>query len=250
MLPRFYAPNAGAAGPNRDVEMPAEEGRHAIRVLRLRPGDDLAIFDGCGHEWRARIASTSRSRVVVQVVEPIAPSSEPRVRVILFQSVLKGDHMDSVVRDATMLGVSEVRPVISEHTVVSPKAASSGGALTRWLRVAIASAKQCRRSVVPLIRPAVPLGIAVQDAIIAACDARIVLAEPLVRTGDDRSSPRSPAPGAAALAVGPEGGWSAQELVTFERAGFVALTLGALTLRADAAATVAISVLRERWGDL
>lgn len=248
MLPRFYAPSAGAQGTTADLELPEDESRHATSVLRLRAGDELSVFDGQGHEWRAHITSIVRSRVRIQLIEPFAPAVEPRIRVILLQAVLKGDHMDAVVRDATMLGVSEIWPLLTAHTVVSSKAATGLGARSRWLRVATASAKQCRRAVVPVIRAGAPLGTALQDDILRNCDARILLAEPVVRDPEQERS--TAAVQTAALAVGPEGGWAREELEQFARAGFVSLTMGALTLRADAAPLVALSVLRERWKDL
>lgn len=246
MLPRFYAPNAD--GPGTNAILPAEESRHAAAVLRLRVGDDVAVFDGRGHEWHARVMSIARSAVTVRLEKRVENAREPRVRVILLQAVLKGDHMDAVVRDATMLGAAEIWPVMTTHTVVSPKAATGAGAQARWHRVAVASAKQCRRAVVPVIRAGTALLDALEDARLRECDARILLAEPIVRS---EIKERGMAPTrAAALAVGPEGGWAQEELGHFARVGFASQTLGTLTLRADAAAVVAISVLRERWSDL
>ena len=246
MLPRFYAPDADNGGTT--VILPAEESRHAAAVLRLRVGDEIAVFDGRGHEWHARVTSIARSVVTVRLEKPIEGACEPRVRLILLQAVLKGDRMDAVVRDATMLGVAEIWPMITAHTVVSPRAATGPGAQARWHRVAVASAKQCRRAVVPRIRNGGSLESALADGAIASADSRIVLAEPIVRSAE----PTAPAGEVhtSVVAAGPEGGWSLEELELFARAEFASLTLGALTLRADAAAIVAISVLRERWGDL
>lgn len=246
MLPRFYAPNAD--GLTIDIALPAEEARHALAVLRLRVDDELVVFDGRGREWQARIASISKTRVTVRLGAEQHSALEPRVRVVLLQATLKGDHMDAVVRDATMLGVAAIWPMITAHTAVNPKAASGAGAQNRWLRVAIASAKQCRRATVPVIRAGAPLGTAVQDVTLRTCDARILLVEPVVR--DRLQEHSTTVVQTAALAVGPEGGWAREELEQFARAGFVSLTMGALTLRADAAALVALSVLRERWKDL
>lgn len=245
MLPRFYAPDADDT--NGELTFSSEESRHATAVLRLTVADEVIVFDGRGREWRAHITSASKSGVRVRRVASLVPATEPRVRITLLQAALKRDHMDAVIRDATMLGVAVIQPVITEHTVVTGRAATSEGARARWLRVAVASAKQCRRAVVPEIGEAVRLAAALEIHSVASADVRIVLAEPIA-AGQPRPTP-TPAR-TAALAVGPEGGWSGEELDLFTRAGFVSLTFGTLTLRADAAAVVAISALRERWGDL
>lgn len=249
MLPRFFAPDPPAEGSRGDISLPDEEARHALNVLRLRTGDELSVFDGRGHEWRARITSTSKASVSVRLEAPLETAAEPRVRVTLLHAVLKGDHMDGVVRDATMMGVAEIRPAITSHTVARATSRAAAGAQQRWVRVAIASAKQCRRAVVPIITAAVSLEDALAERGTAEHGARIVLAEPTVRDARAQSESET-IPKSALVAVGPEGGWSREELARFEGAGFVSLTLGTLTLRADAAAVVALSVLRERWGDL
>jgi 16S rRNA (uracil1498-N3)-methyltransferase len=248
VLPRFFAPDASSDGPSRDVQLSEEESRHAKSVLRLSAGDALAVFDGRGREWLARVVSLARSAVTVRLETPLLPAAEPRLQVILLQAVLKGDHMDAVVRDATMLGATEIHPVITANTVANAKAASGPAARARWLRVAIASAKQCRRAVVPVIMTAAPLEDVLKAAPVAGSDRRIVLAEP--GAAGERRAPERGTPRSVAVAVGPEGGWSSDELSRFDSARFEFLTLGALTLRADAAALVAISVLRDRWGDL
>jgi 16S rRNA (uracil1498-N3)-methyltransferase len=248
VLPRFYAPDAGADRSTGNVTLSEEESRHARLVLRLRPGDGVSVFNGRGGEWRARVTDVAKTRVTVALDRPVAPAKESAVAILLLQAVLKGDHMDAVIRDATMLGVREIWPVLTDHTVVSPRATSGAGAQSRWDRVAIASSKQCRRAVVPAIAKAAPVHAALADPLLEAYDVRVVLAEPAVRR--TANAPDVVRPASAVLAVGPEGGWSPQELARFDVHRFDPMTLGALTLRADAAATVALSILRERWKDL
>lgn len=245
MLPRFFAPHAHDAPPV--LALPEDEAHHATRVLRLRPGADIAVFDGAGHEWRGRILSVGRARVEVELLDRVEPAAEPRVHLTLLQAVLKGDHMDAVIRDATMAGARAIVPVLTVHTAVNAGAAATARAHERWLRVAVASAKQCRRAVIPAIHPVLALPEAIPLSVQDDCARRVVLVEPAA--ADGLGAPLAGEGDRAVLAVGPEGGWSAQELKTFAEAGFAPLTLGALTLRADAAALVAISVLRARWND-
>ena len=150
MLPRFLLSSVDL--PNRTARLDAEEARHLSQVLRLGVGDEVAVFDGAGREFRAVVERVARDAADLRVVEEIAAAPEPAVRVTLAQAVLKGDKMDDVVRDATMMGVAAIVPLITEHTVAHVK---PGATPDRWRRIAIASAKQCRRAVVPVVHPAV-----------------------------------------------------------------------------------------------
>jgi 16S rRNA (uracil1498-N3)-methyltransferase len=235
-LPRFYVPALGPGGGA--VVLPEDEANHLTRVMRLGAGDDIAVFDGRGREYRARVVSAARGRVQVEVVEPIAPAPEMRVPLTLAQAVLKGDKMDAVVRDATMMGVSAIEPVITARTIA--RAPRDG---QRWGRVAVASAKQCRRAVVPAI--AEPR--AFEDWLAASAHgSRLLLVEP-ARTGLPVSSLRileDHAPASLALIVGPEGGWTGDEQRRAEQAGCIPVTLGPLTLRADAVSIAALAIVR------
>ena len=240
-LPRFHVPELDASVP--EAVLPADEANHLTRVMRLGIGDDIAVFDGRGREFRARILSAARGKVRVALLDAIAPAPESRVPLTLVQAVLKGDRMDAVVRDATMMGVSAIEPVITSRTI----ARRSEGA--RWSRVAVSSAKQCRRAVVPVI--AVPRQFS--DWLTASAHGlRLILVEP--SAGDqDLCSLRvleDHAPGSLALIVGPEGGWTPAERQQAEKAGCMAVTLGGLTLRADAIATAAIAIARFALRDL
>ena len=122
-------------------------------MLRLSEGDALALFDGRGHEWVGLVTAATRQAVEVSGLEAIGAVPEARVPVTLAAGVLKGDQMDAAVRDATMLGVTAIVPLRTSRVTVTPKAWQSGAARKRWQRVAVASATQCRRAVVPDVRP-------------------------------------------------------------------------------------------------
>jgi 16S rRNA (uracil1498-N3)-methyltransferase len=218
-------------------------------VLRLRTGDALAVFDGRGHEWRGTVCSVDRHGVLVDLGEPIEPALEPRVILTLAQAVLKGDHMDAAVRDATMMGVAAIQPLLTAHTVANSRAAGGAKARERWERIAIASAKQCRRAVVPRVERAAPIAEVLSALTADQAGLRILLAEPAAGRAARTSREFSPAPGQAWMAVGPEGGWAPAELDAWLAHGFQPLTLGARTIRAEAAGIVAISMLRAAWDD-
>jgi len=245
VLPRFFAPDAAAS--SAIVALPDAEAAHLMRVLRLRPGDAVRVFDGRGREWTARVEDAGRGRASVRLETPIAAAREAGVAITLAMAVLKADHMDDVVRDAVMLGVAAIVPVLTEHTEVSARVIERGSRVDRWRRIAIASAKQCGRAVVPPVHGVLPLAEALKPA---ADNPRIVLAEPAAAGQQSRSMSQIPKATALQLFIGPEGGWTAAELELVLASGCMLVTLGAETIRAVSAPLVAISAVRAIWGDL
>jgi 16S rRNA (uracil1498-N3)-methyltransferase len=155
--------------------------------------------------------------------------------------------MDDVVRDAVMMGVSAIQPVVTERSEVSLVALERGARRDRWQRVAIASTKQCGRAVVPTIAPPSLLWRSVASP---PGSSTVMCVEPGLPAGGGpiASLPQTP-PEAVRLMIGPEGGWTAQEVArAAESASLV--TLGERTLRADAMALVALTALYTHWGDL
>jgi 16S rRNA (uracil1498-N3)-methyltransferase len=243
MLPRFLATSVDVSASSARLD--ADEARHLAQVLRLSVGDEVAVFDGVGREFRARVERIARDGADLRLIEEVAASPEPAVPMTLAQAALKGEKMDDVVRDATMMGVRTIEPLVTEHTAAHMKA---GRAPERWRRIAIASAKQCRRAVVP----AIGIGTAFADWLPQDRAAlRLILVEPSAsRAGHPPSTLGGDRPASASLLVGPEGGWSADEIASAITAGCVPITLGRRTLRADAVPIVAIGVLQFVWADL
>ena len=241
MPPRFYAPDL--AGPDMPVELPDEEARHLTRVLRLGAGDAVSVFDGRGVEYLARVEQVTLGRVIVRPYQTVAPSPEPAVALTVAQALLKGRKFDDVVRDVTMVGAVAVQPLLTARTQARARDTA------RWTRVAVASAKQCRRAVVPEVRTPGSFRSMLTDD---RAHLRLLLVEPgpAEATGALRLLQDHPRPATATLAVGPEGGWSADEVAAATAAGFLSVTLGRRTLRADAVVVCVVSVLQYIWGDL
>lgn len=247
VLPRFYAPSLDPAAA--EVTLPPDEAAHLTRVLRLGEGDEVAVFDGRGAEVRARVARAGRGAVTLAIVERVVPAPEPAVPLALAQAVLKADAMDDVVRDATMMGVARIDPIVSGHVVVKARVMASGRPLDRWRRIAVSSAKQCRRATVPAIAEPRPIADWLRQP---RDEWRLLLVEPGAATGGEagmRALLDRPRPASIAVVVGPEGGWSAAERDLAIAAGCLPVSLGALTLRADAVPVAALAVLRFVVGD-
>jgi 16S rRNA (uracil1498-N3)-methyltransferase len=243
---RFFAP---ALDPGDEtVVLPRDEAEHLTRVLRLGPGDTVSIFDGRGEEFLARVITAERRDVRVQLLSRTEPAAEPSVAVTLVQGVLKTDRMDDIVRDAVMLGVTAVQPIVTTRTEVTVAALARGARVERWKRVALASVKQSRRAVVPEIRAPLSFETWVGDPHPATT---LMLIEPgaSVET-ESLSALRDDTPPEAAIVIGPEGGWIEEEWMAARAHGIRLVTLGQRTLRADAVPVAAISVLQFLWGDL
>lgn len=242
MLPRFFAPALDPAAG--EVTLPPDEAAHLMRVLRLGAGDPVSVFDGRGVEYRATVERAARGTVTLRLLERVAPAAEPSVPLTLVQAVLKADAMDDVVRDATMMGVARIAPIVTSHVTVKGSVIAGGRALGRWRRVAVASAKQCRRATVPVIAEPLPFDDWLRTS---EEEWRLMLVEPSALRGgegDMRPLLERPRPSSVALVAGPEGGWSAEERRRAEDQGCLPVSLGSLTLRADAVPVAAIAVLR------
>ena len=229
--------------------LPRDEGEHLTRVLRLGVGDMVAVFDGRGHEWIAKIASVLRRDVRVQLVSRADAAAEPQVAITVAQAVLKGDKMDDVIRDAVMLGVAAIQPIVTRRTETTVAALLKGARLERWRRVALASVKQSRRAVLPDIRLPLTIETFFDEP---ASALRLMLVEPAAKGDVEPLSviQKLPPPSDATLFIGPEGGWTDAEWTAARDRGIHLVTLGRRTLRADAIPVAAISVLQFLWGDL
>jgi 16S rRNA (uracil1498-N3)-methyltransferase len=248
---------SGVDGADR-VELPEDEAEHLVRVLRLGVGDEVDVFDGRGALWRSEIVQVGRKSAVVRRLEEIEPAAELETRLTLVISVLKGDKIDHVVRDAVMLGVSGIRPVISERSESSLAAMARSSRIARWQRIAVASAKQCGRAVVPPIHDAVPLdwywseppaSATTRDGE-ASRPLRVMCVEPAAALGDVTLVQNVGKPAAADVIIGPEGGWSVAEVAAAHDCGAILMSLGARTLRADAVPIIALTALLTTWGEL
>ena len=190
-------------------------------------------------------ASGARRDARVQLLSRVQPALEATTPITLVQAVLKGDKMDEVVRDAVMLGVAAIQPVVTKRTEVTVAAILRGARVERWQRIALASVKQSRRAVLPEILTPLTFETWLDDP---APDLRLMFVEP----GLDGAEPLTafklaPIPATAAFLVGPEGGWDPSECAAARARGVRLVSLGGRTLRADAVPIAALSVLQFLW---
>ena len=241
-IPRIHCPDLPAAGAT--VALGEAASRHLLRVLRLKPGAELRLFDGRGREHRARLTAGASKSAAAEVLDACDAAAESSLRIVLIQGVGRGDRMDLAIQKATELGVAAIVPVLSARSVVRLAGARAGRRLAHWQAVAIGACEQCGRATVPEIRP--PAGL---DAALAALPGDVLRALP--DPGAAAAFADLPPPDAGlALLIGPEGGLEAAERRAAEAAGFRPVRLGPRILRTETAAIAAVTLAQGLWGDL
>ena len=239
MISRFHFPDRLPAGG--EVALPEALAHHALRVLRLRDGEVVVLFDGGGGEVEARLAVRGKA-VFAQLGEARTVERESPLRIVLVQALASGDKMDWVVQKAVELGAHAVQPVQAERSVLRLAGERADKRVAHWQQVAVAACEQCGRNRIPEILPLQPLVHWLgthRDAL------NYVLAPGGAKGFADEPEPKD----VVHLLVGPEGGWSEVEIAAFDAAGCRPVRLGPRVLRTETAGLAAVAALQARWGD-
>ena len=241
---RFYAPPEDFVHQTNTVVLGEEEARHLRDVLRLRVGDEVFVFDGAGREFRGLVKESGKRGATLEILAEVAPAQpESPLDLTLAVALLKGEKFDLVVQKATELGVTRIVPMQTARADVRLRDARDAAQRgVRWRRIALAAAKQAGRAVVPQIAECAVFASFVEEADGAA---RFIFSE---RGG--AAFPANVAVASTVALVGPEGGWTDEELNLAQNAGWQSVTLGGRILRAETAALVAAVLLQHTFGDL
>jgi 16S rRNA (uracil1498-N3)-methyltransferase len=239
---RFQVPSLAAATVGARIALPPDEAHHA-RVLRLKPGAPLELFDPQGRAWRAELAADGASAVLIKPVAGVVPAAPEVPRLILATAWPKGRRAAFLVEKCTELGVSEIAPLVCARSVVVKDAGSSG--MARLRRIASEAAKQSGRTDVPQIHDPQSLDQFVRDAsgntllVLLDPGAERLLSDVLRQEcgGAGRTRP-------VAILVGPEGGFTVEEIARAASHGAVRAKLAANVLRVETAAIAACAICR------
>lgn len=232
------------------IELDAAAAERLTRVLRLRRGDPVALFNGDGLDYRATIEPVGKGRVQVRIDSSAAAVPESPLALCLLQSLARGEKMDWVLQKATELGVAAIRPLVTERTEVKLEGDRLAARMRHWRSVVVAACEQCGRAVVPPLAEPVALD-RLADA--ALPKLRLALHPGGAHLRSNGLAPRlheAAADDGVALAIGPEGGFSELDLRLLGRAGFQPLSLGPRTLRTETAGAAALAALQSLHGDL
>jgi 16S rRNA (uracil1498-N3)-methyltransferase len=229
------------------LPLPAGHAAHLVRVLRLRPGATLTLFNGHGGEYAAELLAAGPGRALVRVGAYREVERESPLRVTLLQGIARGERMDLIVQKATELGVTAILPLSCEYSVVRPAGEARARRRERWQAVAISACEQCGRNRPPRVHDILELEAAC--ATLGASDAALRLML-VPEAGEALARLTSRELRSAALLIGPEGGLSEREQSLARRAGFRACTLGPRILRTETAPLAALAALQALAGDL
>jgi 16S rRNA (uracil1498-N3)-methyltransferase len=211
--------------------VPATVVHQVTRVLRLRDGEEITLLDGLGNEARCRLEG-----VDCVVIDRRVAGGEPTHKLTVWQALLKGDHLEPVIRHATELGIARFGLFVSEHCVVREM---SPRKLERLRAVAREAAEQSERGIVPPVDE--PITFA--EAVTAAAPGSVVLYE---RHDGTRLTEMEPP---SSVFIGPEGGFSPAEVAAAERAGLTIAGLGPRILRSETVAVAVAAAILSRTGD-
>jgi len=242
---RIYVPSLTPAANSGDVTLPEQAAAHLSRVLRLREGDALTVFDGTGGEYAATIAHVGKREVIIRLGSHTPIERESPLAITLIQGLARGEKMDYIIQKATELGVARIIPVATLRSVVQLDEDRGGRKLQHWRAVAAAACEQCGRNRLPDIDPPCNLEQLWQMQKLPAL--RLLLS-PRADTGI--ASSLIPRPADVAVLIGPEGGLDVDEENRAAAAQFRKVTLGPRVLRTETAGLAALAAVQSLAGDL
>ncbi|WP_439106453.1 16S rRNA (uracil(1498)-N(3))-methyltransferase [Congregibacter sp.] len=240
--PRFFTAQALSVGCGLSLEK--EPSRHIAKALRMRVDDSLCLFDGGGSEAYARITAVDKDSVSVYVEDVSQPLRESPLETILIIALSRGDRMDTIVQKATELGVNEIWPIISERTGVRLDAQRLAKKRDHWERIAISACEQCGRNRLPVIATSNSYAASLAKAAEREGGLRLIM-----HPAKD-STPLPEESASVTMLVGPEGGFSDDEVSAAANAGFIPFVLGPRILRTETAPIAGLALAQARWGDL
>ncbi|MGI9291500.1 MAG: 16S rRNA (uracil(1498)-N(3))-methyltransferase [Gammaproteobacteria bacterium] len=225
------------------VSLDDQAARHIARVLRMRSGDAIVLFDGSGLEFPGILINVTLKSVSVELEKHAAPNTESPLQIKLWHGICRGEKMDYVIQKATELGVYEIQPVLTHRSVVKLDADRASKRVEHWRRVAISAAEQSGRVFVPEILAPQTLLNALEEETESTwkflLDPQAEKANEKILQGDTIT-----------LLTGPEGGFTEEERQAGSQAGFTLMALGPRVLRSETAPVSALSILQHQFGDM
>lgn len=244
-MARFYVPQPKIERGMLRVE--GDEVRHIRKALRLKAGDEVVVFDGAAREYEGTIVKEGPSSVVIMVQNVVSSKSESPLGIALSQSLLKGEKMDYLIQKATELGVNRIIPFFSSRTIPLLEESRRLKRHDRWKRIAVEASKQCGRGVVPKIDPLQDFFEMVQTA--TQDSLRLILWEKEgVRLKEILKGLKEKKK--IFFVIGPEGGFTQEEVEHARREGFIPVNLGRRILRSETSSLCLLSILQYECGDI
>ena len=243
--PRFHSTKPlDAALVGTAIELDEHAAHHAVRVLRLSRGDAITLFDGTGGEYAATLAGITKRSVTAAIDGFDAVERESPLRIALVQAVLAADAMDYAIRKAVELGAAAIAPVTCARSQMLLDGERARKRVAHWQSIAVAACEQCGRNRIPAIAPVVSLSTWLGAG--ATRNERVAIAAPGVKLSLRAFVVEAPP---SAVVIGPEGGFTEDEIAMAVAAGAVAVGMGPRVLRAETAGVAALAMIAVLAGD-
>jgi 16S rRNA (uracil1498-N3)-methyltransferase len=226
---------------NNQISITADKARYLASILRCREGDALVIFNGAGDCFKTKISKVGKKEVIADVLEKFPCNPESPVNIILVQSLLKGEKMDLVMQKTTELGVREIVPVVTERSQLRETRK-----VIRWQKIAEEASRQSGRTVITVVHEPVSF----QDIFTGNDLKGFIFYEEGGERFSDAVSSFIPHPSSLLIVIGPEGGFTKEEVELAKENGIVAASLGKRILRAETAAIAAVTLAQYVLGDM
>ena len=218
---------------------------HICTVLRLQTGDNIQVLDGKGSLYVVKLEDVKVKLVKGEIISSEKVNTESPLTIHLGQSLIKGNKFDVVLRKSVELGVKTITPLMTERTVVK---SDGNQKIARWQKIAEESCKQCGRSSIPKVsRSIIKLDVFCQQG--SEADLKLMFWELESENGLKDINPEK-TPSSVSVLIGPEGGFTIEEVETARSHGFQTVSLGPRILRAETAPLVVLSLLQSKWGDI
>ncbi len=245
-IPRIYQAEPLTVG--QEIQLDSQATVHVARVLRLREGDAIVVFNGQGGEYHGILRRLDKRAATVQLQNFIEVDVESPLKIVLAQGISRGERMDYTVQKAVELGVYSIVPLQTERTVVNLNDERKDRRRQHWQTVVYNACEQSGRDVVPLVEPVIKLSNWLQTlSVKTAGEENKFVLNHRIELGVDSLLINSEQP--IYVLIGPEGGLAEDEIAQAEQAGFMSVRLGPRVLRTETAAMAFVSALQAKWGD-
>lgn len=233
---------------NNSISIVGEDYQHLKKVLRAVKGDTITVC--CeGFDYTTVIKEIGNNYILSDIIEKVENETEPALKVTLFQGLPKADKMELIVQKCIELGVSEIVPVMTERSIVKINTVKDADAkVSRWQKIALEAAKQCNRGIIPVVAKPIRFAEAVEMS--AHKDLSIIPYEKESTAGFRGIASKCQDVKSAAIFIGPEGGFTEQEVELANARGIRKITLGPRILRTETAGMVALSLMMYELGDV
>jgi 16S rRNA (uracil1498-N3)-methyltransferase len=240
---RFFADDESFSRDS--IFLTGTDASHICTVLRLQAGDKIQVLDGKGSLYTVQLADVKAKLVKGQIISSEKVNTESPLTIHLGQSLIKGNKFDVVLRKSVELGIETITPLITERTVVK---SDGNKKIVRWQKIAEESCKQCGRSSIPKVSESmIKLDVFCQQG--SEADLKLMFWELESENGLKDINPEK-TPSSVSVLIGPEGGFTIEEVETARSHGFQTVSLGPRILRAETAPLVVLSLLQSKWGDI